>query len=132
MCGASQGGSSINEGEVQDKVEEAYIPEPFLEMDLEPFGWNDILATLDVSVNDVTPTLFCDEEGYDMVPIRMLSVATDLEVEHEVNGEEIAIRLAKQVDEISIHDLSENEMEDRQVYYDASDEFDEKGDHTRG
>lgn len=75
MCGASQEGSSINEGEIQDKSDEAYILEPFPEMDLEPFKWNDILATLDVSVNDVIPTLFCDEEGYDIVPIQMLSVA---------------------------------------------------------
>lgn len=50
MCGASQEGSSDNQDSVHDISDEAYIPELFPKLELEPLGWTDILATLDVSV----------------------------------------------------------------------------------
>ena len=34
----------------------------------------DTLATVDVCVNEVTLTVFCDKEGYDLVPFRMVSI----------------------------------------------------------
>ncbi|NHV87720.1 hypothetical protein HA385_24390 [Escherichia coli] len=61
------------------------------------------MATLDISVNDIMPTVFCDEDGYDIVPIQMLRVVSDNENEpNNTSYEEIAIRFAKQVQEISI------------------------------
>ena len=52
---------------------EPMFPSPFPEEKLEPVEWKHVLATLDVC------TLrhgikFCDEDGYDIVPIRMLKV----------------------------------------------------------
>ena len=50
-----------------------YIPEPFPEHELEPYGWQDILATLDVCAN-VHATKHCDEKGYDIVSFNMVEV----------------------------------------------------------
>lgn len=69
MCWASHEGSSDHGDSVKGISNEAYITEPFPELELEPLKWREILATLDVSVNDITPTIFCDEESYDIVPI---------------------------------------------------------------
>ena len=60
----------------RDGDDEAYIPEPFPEAKLQPDGWQDVLATVDVCVNEVTPTVFCDEEGYDLVPFHMVKLIT--------------------------------------------------------
>ena len=49
-----------------------YIPNPFSEDEFKPAGWRDILATLDMCVNDLTPTKFCDEEGFDRMMIRVI------------------------------------------------------------
>lgn len=66
----------------RDVMDEAYIPMPFpkdlmkpvFPKDLmEPVEWIHCLATLDAST--LCPrTKFCDEEGYDIVPIRMIRV----------------------------------------------------------
>ena len=59
-----------------DVKDEAYIPAPFNEEEFEPVEWSHVLATLD------TCTLnhgikFCDEEGYDIIPIKMVQVLDD-------------------------------------------------------
>ena len=43
----------LNEDSDQDGLSRSldYIVEPFLEHELEPFGWHNILATLDVCAN---------------------------------------------------------------------------------
>ena len=38
-----------------------YIPKPFLEHLLEPFGWHDVLAMVDVRAN-VHATRHCDDD----------------------------------------------------------------------
>ena len=50
-----------------------YIAKPFLECELESFGWNDILATLDFCAN-VHETKQCDDKGYTIKSIYMLQV----------------------------------------------------------
>ena len=67
MCGASDNVDNHPESEEEGKSE-VYVLEPFLEKDFVPHGWNDILATLDVCINEVTPAMFCNEEGYDLFP----------------------------------------------------------------
>lgn len=54
MCGASECGSLEKERCTCDH-EEAYILEPFLEAQLEPTAWRDVLATVDVCVQEITP-----------------------------------------------------------------------------
>src|SRR5271170_600170 len=93
MCGASEEGGSKGDLDIS-ACDEAYIPEPFPEADLEPSGWRDILATLDVCVNEVTPTVFCDEEGYDLAPFQMIRVIPENETipdneQRNVNHEEV-------------------------------------------
>ena len=49
-----------------------YILEPFPK----PYGWHDILATLDVCAQ-VHATAHCDDEGYDIQSINMVQVLKD-------------------------------------------------------
>ena len=50
-----------------------YIAEPFPKHELEPHGWHDILATLDVCAQ-VHATTHCDDEGYDIQSFNMVQV----------------------------------------------------------
>ena len=63
MCGAYDCGSlTREEGKGNSDFEDSdYIPQPFPEQLMEPLEWTQILATLDVCVNEVTPTRFYDE-----------------------------------------------------------------------
>ena len=72
MCEASEG--EIDEEDVGPKLDEDYILEPFPNDQFIPDAWQDVLATVDVCVNEVTPTVFCDEEGYDIIPVHMIRV----------------------------------------------------------
>ena len=72
---------SEEEGKSED-----YVPEPFPEKELEPHGWNNILATLDVCTNELTPTMFCDEEGYDLFPFQMVKF-----LQHTKEGDKVKI-----------------------------------------
>ena len=63
--------------EVSGDVE--YIPEPFPEHELEPYGWHDILATLDVCANVHEGAIYCDEEGYDIRSTYMVNIIQDPE-----------------------------------------------------
>ena len=56
------------------KIDEDYILEPFPNDQFISDAWQDVLATVDVCINKVTPTVFCDEEGYDIIPIHMVEV----------------------------------------------------------
>ena len=58
--------------EVLDSVE--YILEPFLEHELEPYGWHDILATLDVCANVHEDAKYCNKEGHDIMFACMVSI----------------------------------------------------------
>ena len=41
---------------------------------LEPYGWYDILATLDVYANVHEGAIYCDEEGYDIKSTYIVSI----------------------------------------------------------
>ena len=82
-------------------MDEAYIPILFQEEELEPVEWNHVLATLDVCTLN-HGIKFCDEDGYDIIPIRMVRV---LDQEESVN--QPASRERFHQDEVSIEDLSE-------------------------
>ena len=92
MCGASDNGED-QKGE--DKDSEVYTPEPFPEHEFEPMGWPDILATLDVCTNEVNPTLFCDEEGYDLFSFQMVNVLAKSQETIEENPRECEVRAHK-------------------------------------
>ena len=68
------------EGEGDGSSSEDYVLEPFPEHELEPYGWHDILATLDVCAN-VHATRHCDDEGYDIVSLKMVSIINEEESE---------------------------------------------------
>ena len=52
-------------------MDEAYIPVPFREHLIDPQEFHDVLATLDICALP-RPTQFCDPEGNDIIPIRMI------------------------------------------------------------
>ena len=81
MCGVSNNDKYLPFSE-KDGESEEYVPKPFPEKQFEPLGWNDILATLDVCTNEVTLTMFCDEEGYDLFSFQMVRV-----LQHTKEGE---------------------------------------------
>ena len=58
---------------------DGYIAEAFPKHELEPFGWQDILATLDVCEEKVHATRHCDNEGYDIRSLNMVVVLQDCE-----------------------------------------------------
>ena len=49
------------------------MPAPFPSETFEPTEWPHCLATIDVSALP-RPTKFCDPDGYDIIPIRMIEV----------------------------------------------------------
>ena len=61
----------------RDVPDDAYIPVPFPKDEFKPVEWRGILATLDICVNETTPIVFCDEEGYNIIPICMIKVNHD-------------------------------------------------------
>ena len=65
MCGASDDENEQKHKELS--VDEAYILEPFPNNQFVPDAWMHVLATMDVCVNETSPTVFCDDEGYDLV-----------------------------------------------------------------
>ncbi len=77
-----------DEGERGWSEEDNYVPEPFPEDELEPHGWHDILATLDVCANKVYATQHCDEEGYDITSLNMISVQREGPILEELSPEE--------------------------------------------
>ena len=69
LCGMDEEEEGL---EVLGSIE--YIPKPFPEHELEPYGWHDILATLDVCANVHEGAIYCDEEGYDIRSTYMASI----------------------------------------------------------
>ena len=54
-------------------TDEAYVPLPFPEHLIDPQEWIHVLATLSICALP-KQTQFCDSEGYDIIPIQMISV----------------------------------------------------------
>ena len=66
--------AAIEEGKEEGDVSlEDFILESLLELEFEPHGWQDILATLGVCF-DVHATKHCDKEGYDLISMNMVNV----------------------------------------------------------
>ncbi|MCO5599137.1 hypothetical protein L7F22_053237 [Adiantum nelumboides] len=109
MCGASDNGDLTKEECILERsvTDEVYIPEPFLEHLFEPFGWTQILSTLDICVNELTPTKFCDEEGYDLVTLQIKSVILESWSESDENEEKFTqkVECKRIIDEISVIDI---------------------------
>ena len=62
-----------------------YITKPFPEHELEPHGWHDILATLDVCTQ-VHAIAHYDDEGYDIQSINMVQVLKDHKPDNTFEG----------------------------------------------
>ena len=72
MCGASEDG--IDEEDMKPKIDKDYILEPFPNDQFILDTCQDVLATVDVCVNEVTQTVFYDKEWFDIIPIQMVRV----------------------------------------------------------
>ncbi|MCO5583534.1 hypothetical protein L7F22_037445 [Adiantum nelumboides] len=112
MCDAPDNGSLKREECIleRDCSDDAYTPEPFPEHLLEALEWTQILATMDVCINASMPTKFCNDDGYDVIPIQMIST---IHIEEEPEETKELMR-AQQV----FSDL----------YYDAIDEWEGQDD----
>ena len=82
LCGLDKNGSERK----SEADSDGYIVEPFPEHKIEPFGWQDILATLDVCAEKVHATRHCDNEGYDIRSLNMVVVLQDCEKSSYSNG----------------------------------------------
>ena len=132
MCGAS-------DGEKEEK-KDPYIPEPFPNDKSILDAWMGTLATVDVCVNEVTPTIFCDKEEFEIVPFQMVSIILD--PQDQINSEEderntyvketeamhvkdeISICNESQIEEV-VESSFDREDPDRELFYDACDELEE-------
>ena len=80
-----------------------------------------MLANIDVCVNETTPTKFVDEEGHDIAPFFMVNlIGEDTSSIHETKT--IEVKALRMRDEISIRDLS-IPSEDLEAFYDAEPEI---------
>ncbi|MCO5583996.1 hypothetical protein L7F22_037914 [Adiantum nelumboides] len=108
MCGASDNGDLTKEECILERsvTDEAYIPKSFPEHLFELFGWTQILSTLDICVNELTPTKFCDEEGYDLVTLQLASVILESGSDSDEKEKLIQrVECKRIVDEISLIDI---------------------------
>ena len=81
LCGASKTSVQIDGSQWQKEVEkEDYIPCPFPEEKMEPLEWIHSLISLDTMHVRPGPK-FCDEEGYDIHPLNMISLVESNELE---------------------------------------------------
>ena len=91
----------------------------------------DVLATITICTNDITPTLFCGEEGYDVILVQMVNVLAVWDEEHialESSKEptlEAKVRHDKVENEISTFEVSFGHEIQEENYYDALEELDE-------
>ena len=84
MCGASD---QEDEGDHKPKNDrDSYILDPFPNDKFVLDAWMDILATIDVCVNEVNPTVFCDKEGYDLIPFQMVLAINELPSQQELKS----------------------------------------------
>ena len=96
-------------------TDEAYVPVPFSEHLIDPQEWVHALATLTVCAMP-KPIKFCDEEGYDVIPILMIHAqqtqGPSMEEFYEPNNDVLL------GDMVSIRDVSDSN-------YDTADKGDE-------
>ena len=65
-------------------TDEAYVTLPFLKHLIDPQEWIHVLATLSICALP-KQTQFCDSNGYDIIPIRMISVVKGKSKENKEN-----------------------------------------------
>ena len=107
MCGASKA-SMVTDGSewCRDVMDEAYVPIPYPEEKFEPVEWMHCLATLDVSTVH-HGIKFCDEEGFDIIPIRMVAL---VEEDAQQDLQQVTERFHQE--EVLIEDITEAENAD--------------------
>ena len=99
------------------ELDTSYAPKSFSEVEIDEHAWTQVLATIDVSAMS-KGTKFCDDFGYDTIPIRMVNVIPDLLVqESETNTGETSLNWVKT--ELT---LSENEDENG-IGYEANSDW---------
>ena len=67
-----------------------YMSNPFFKQEFEPYGWHDILATLDVCANVHATNKHSNDEGYDIVSYNMVSIVMNdknREISHQTRGD---------------------------------------------
>ena len=100
-------------------MNEAFIPIPYPEEKYEPVEWAHCLAAIDVCTLN-HGTKFCDEEGNDIIPFRMVGVINNDSVEQEPLAKERFHH-----EEVSVEDLPLAESADDELgEYIESDEDD--------
>ena len=110
VCGASKTSLAIDGSEwCKEAMQDAYVLVPYLEEKLEPMEWMHCLRAIHVCTlnHDIK---FCNEEGYDLIPIRMVSIVGA--EEHNIS------HITKERfhhEEVSINDLSDAENADGEL-----------------
>ena len=85
-----------------------YIPIPFLEDDIDPYEWLHTLSTIDVCA--LPPqTQFCDERGYEIMPVRVITVVDEKRVDSNWPKELLALNIGP--DDVSLVDVSTSDSE---------------------
>ena len=75
MCDLFERASMLKELERTKALEldTSYVPKSFSEVEIDEHAWMQVLTTIDVSTMS-KGTKFCDDMGYDTMPIRMVNV----------------------------------------------------------
>ena len=76
-----------------------YISKPFLEQEFKPHRWHDILVTVDVCTN-VYATKHCNDEGYKLISMNMVSFILMEEVDEII----LKVKKAPRLDYSSSYD----------------------------
>ena len=120
MCGASQATMLTDGSKWRKEVEnDNFIPAPYPEEKFEPVEWSHCLVAIDVCTLN-HGTKFCDEEGYDIVPIQMVAIVNDDRVESKPLEKERFHR-----EEVSVEDLPLVESADDELCSDDDDSDDD-------
>ena len=85
-----------------------YIPVPLLEDGIDPYEWLHTLSTIDVC--EIPPqTQFCDEQGYEIVPVRVIIVVEGKRVDSNWPEEILVLKIGPH--DVSLVDVSTTESE---------------------
>ena len=88
----------------KEAMQDAYVPVPYPEEKLEPMEWMHCLTAIHVcTINHGIK--FCDEEGYDIIPIRIISIV-------EADGHRALIRSKRRVQIMALKAISSEDVEE--------------------
>ena len=112
-------------------TDEAYVPLPFPEHLIDPQEWIHVFATLSTCALP-KQTQFCDPDGYDIIPIRMISIVKGKSKENKgkYHKEQIS---QLETDTVSVRELSNQDYGsadegDNDGCLDMSEDLDSEGD----